>query len=57
MTNPVFIKTPKTNTEDLEDEERCNSVFTKEFGEAGDGDVESIFAVVALGEVDLVTGF
>ena len=42
---PVFIKTPKRDTEDLEDEEGGRRVLGKERGEGWDGDVVLILAI------------
>lgn len=42
---PVLVQAPKGNTEDLEDEEGCNSVFLEELHELGQGNVESIHAI------------
>jgi len=39
---PKLVQTPKRNTEQLEDEERRDSVFGEEFGEFGNRDVAEV---------------
>lgn len=45
---PVLIQAPESDTKDLEDEERCGCVFTKELGKRRNGDVELVLAVQRL---------
>ena len=42
---PVFIKTPKRDTEDLEDEEGCSRVLSEQFAERMDRDVELVLSI------------
>jgi hypothetical protein len=45
---PVFIEHPKTNTEDLEDEEGRDGVLLEQLGEGRDGNIKSVEAIVLL---------
>ncbi|KAI6768024.1 hypothetical protein HG530_006033 [Fusarium avenaceum] len=42
----VLVKHPKSNTEDLEDEERGDGMLLEELGEGRNGDVEGVGAIV-----------
>jgi hypothetical protein len=39
---PVFVQAPKSYTEDLEDEERCDGVLGEQFRELGNRDVTGV---------------
>lgn len=41
---PVFVQTPKCDTEHLKDEEWCGRVLTEESTERWDGDIELVLA-------------
>ena len=45
---PVLIQHPKTNAEDLKNEEGSHCVLLEELGKCGHGDVESVGAIVLL---------
>jgi len=53
---PVLIEHPKSNTEDLEDEEWCNGVLLEQFGKGRNGDIESVGAIVLLNARQLGLG-
>lgn len=42
---PIFVQTPESDTEDLEDKERRGSMFPKECGERRNWNIEFIFPV------------
>jgi hypothetical protein len=42
---PVLVQHPQRNTEDLEDEEWCNGMFSEELGESGNGDMALVLSV------------
>jgi hypothetical protein len=53
---PVLIEHPKSNTEDLEDEEWCNGVLLEQFGKGRNGNIESVGAIVLLNARQLGLG-
>jgi hypothetical protein len=42
---PIFVQTPECNAENLEDEERGNTVLCEEGCECGDGDIEFVLVI------------
>ncbi|KAI6750013.1 hypothetical protein HG531_007278 [Fusarium graminearum] len=53
---PILIEHPKSNTEDLKDEEWCNGVLLEQFGKGGNGDIEGVGAIVLLNARQLGLG-
>ena len=53
---PVLVEHPKSDTEDLEDKERCDGVLLEQLSESRNGDIERVGAIVMLeaGQVRLL---
>ena len=53
---PVLIQHPKSNTEDLENEERRNSMLLEELEKGWYWNIEGVVAIVVLESLDLLLG-